>query len=365
MPESYAAGNAITLDTNERYDSTSTLTLSPQTPILTIDYRTEKAGFPFFEISSLSSPAQIEVKYAEDFVSLEYPYSDGPWTFGNELANTFRTETFNITKPGRLESYFVQGGQRWETIRLLTNTSITFSRIGFRATADHTAIENLPGQFASSNEVHNQIWELGARVVQVACVDKGNAPSTWEITPDDGAFIRGQQTAQSSNGTGFAKYTLSFMTKIVRGGTGWRVASGVTPYGALFYLTSNHPEDNTFVNVNRTLLPPNSLVYNYGYSIVNQSTLTTGWNEYFPLNFTVREGVWYNISTTISPSGYRVRLNGTELATVSFEQANLLAAASRQGSGSPTAGTWGFGPWNGQEVCVLTYPLAPFIALSL
>ena len=137
-----------------------------------------------------------------------------------------------------------------------------------------------------------------------------------------------------ANGTGFSNYTLSFMTKIVRGGTGWRVASGVTPYGALFYLTSNYPEHNTFVNVNRTLLPPNSLVYNYGYSIVNQSTLTTGWNEYFPVNLTIEEGVWYNISTTISPSEYQVFLNGTKLATVSFYQANLLATASRSGSGS-------------------------------
>lgn len=203
--------------------------------------------------------------------------------------------------------------------------------------------------------MYNELWSLGARVVQVACVDKGNAPSTWEITPEDGAFIRGQQTAQSANGTGLNNYTLSFMTKIVRGGTGWRVASGMTPYGALFYLTSDYPEDNTFVNVNRTLLPPNSLVYNYGYSIVNQSTLTTGWNEYFPVNLTIEEGVWYNISTTISPSEYQVFLNGTKLATVSFYQANLLATASRSGSGSPMAGTWGFGPWNGQEVMSSSY----------
>lgn len=348
-PQSYALGENAVLEADDPYTNTTSLT--PEHPYLTLDYATEVAGFPFFDVESLSAPTQIEVKYAEDFVSLANPYSDGPWTFSNGLSNSFRTETFNLTKPGRVESFFVQGGQRWETVRLVTNSTVTFNAVGFNSTAEHVAKNETVGQFSSSNGLYDRIWDLGARVVQVACVDAGNAPSTWEIT-DDGAFIRGQQTAQSANGTTLGNYTLSFATKIVRGGTGWRVASSTTPGGAVFYLTSSYPEETTNVNTNRTLLPPNTLVFNFGPSIVNQSTLQTGWNQYFPLNTTIEEGEWYNISTTITPEGYIVKINNAQEVLVPIFEAEYLSAASAGTSfqpSSPYTGTWGFGPWNGQE----------------
>ncbi|KAK4506260.1 hypothetical protein PRZ48_004225 [Zasmidium cellare] len=352
LPESYAVGSGPTLDADSPY-SDSHIALSSDKPYLTLDFATEVAGFPFFEVVSLSAPTQIEVKYAEDFTALDNPYSDGPWTFSNGLSNTFRTETFNLTEPGRFESYFVQGGQRWMTARLLTSTTVSFAEIGFRSTAEHVATDSTIGQFSSSNSVYDRIWDLGARVVQVACVDAGNAPSTWDITPD-GAFIRGQQTAQSARGTAYGNYTLSFSTKIVKGGTGWRVASGTTPTGAVVYLTSNYPEETTFANTNRTLLPPNTLVFNFGHSIVNQSTLVTGWNQYFPLNTSVREGEWYNISTTITSKGYRVNIHGVQEVLVPIFEAEYLSAASASSfsSSPPHTGTWGFGPWNGQEAYV-------------
>ncbi|KAF2159572.1 glycoside hydrolase family 78 protein [Zasmidium cellare ATCC 36951] len=352
LPEFYAAGTGPVLKADSPYGEHQ-LSLTPDTPYLTLDFATEVAGLPFFEVAALSRPTQIEVKYAEDLTALDNPYSDGPWTFSNGLSNTFRTETFNLTEPGRIESYFVQGGQRWETVRLLTNSTVAFEKIGFRTTAQHLATDDTLGRFSSSNAVYDRIWDLGARVVQVACIDAGNAPSTWDITPD-GAFIRGQQTAQSAKGIALSNYTLSLSTKIVKGGTGWRVASSTTPTGAVFYLTSNYTEDTTFINTNRTLLPPNTLVFNFGYSIVNQSTLVTGWNQYFPLNASIHEDKWYNISTTITSEGYRVNIDGVQEILVPIFEAEYLSAASTSSfaSSSPKTGTWGFGPWSGQEAYV-------------
>ncbi|KAF1955146.1 Six-hairpin glycosidase [Byssothecium circinans] len=325
--------------------------LSQEFPLLTLDYGTEVAGFPIFDVLSLSSPVQLEVKYAEQYPALSEPFSDGPYPFSNGLSDTFRVETFNITAAGNFESFFVQGGQRWETVKLLTNNRVEFQSVGFRATSQHSSIDKLPGRMKTSNDVYNRVFGLGGRAAQVACVDSGNAPSTWDITVD-GALVRGQASAQSIAGQEQENYTMSFDTKIVRGGVGWRVASDVQPYGPYFVLTSEYPEHSTFINVNRTLLPPNTLVFNYGWSLVNQSTLTTGWNEYYPLNVSISEGKWFTISTTVEDAGYRIQLDGQTAAFVPVFQAALLTSNRNPyfvfGAGSPYKGSWGFGGFQDQ-----------------
>ena len=348
-PAKYAVGKAATIEANSHY-SRQSITLSPASPALTIDYGTEAAGFPFFDVSDLTGPSQIEVKYTEQYPGLDAPQGDGPWTFVNGLANTFRIETFNLTETGLTQSFFVQGGQRWQSIRLLTNTSVTIRAVGLKATSAHVPVQNVPAKLSTSNSVYNEIWNLGARAVQAACVDAGNAPSTWEVT-GDGVLIRGQQTFQYIEGLDFANYTLSFSTKIERGGTGWRVASSTTPTGALFILTSEYPEGSTFLNTNRSLVPPNTLVFNTPTYIVNQTTSISGYNQYFPLDQSIEEGRWYNISTTISGAGYNVTLDCQPIAFVDIAEA-AQKSATYFGPGQPTKGSWGFGPFQDEVAYV-------------
>ena len=349
-PVEYSVDTESKLDGLTPYGS-NTIEISPSNPLLTLDYGTEVAGFPFFDVASLSGPTQVEVKYAEQYPALANPNSDGPWTYSNGLANAFRVETFNLTQSGRSQSFFIQGGQRWETVRLLTDTTITFNSVGMNASSSHIGATEVSGKFSSSDPIYNEIWNLGARVVQAACVDAGNAVSTWKLTPE-GVLINGQQTAQSLKGTIFGNYTLHFRTKIVRGGTGWTVASSWQPYGAKFYLTSNYPSHNTFVNTNRTLLPPNTLIFGYPWSIVNQTTLTTGWDQYFDAGIDVLEDTWYTISTSITRNGYNISINGRTVAFVPIDEAALLAAGGYFGSGSPFDGTFGFGPFQDQAALV-------------
>ncbi|EMD67718.1 glycoside hydrolase family 78 protein [Bipolaris sorokiniana ND90Pr] len=336
---------------DQSYDNTTTITLSPAHPVLTLDYGTEIAGFPFFVVAEGASPAQIEAAYSEAFAYLDDENADGPWTFSNGLANSWRVETFNITSGGHTESFFVQGGQRWQSIRLLTNHSLTLESIGFRATSEHKDVDQQPGHLRTSHDVYNKIFDLGGQVVQAACVDAGNAPSTWELT-DEGAYIRGQTSAQSSIGRvmGAANYTLEFDTKIVRGGTGWRVASAIQPLGPYFVLTSNYPEQNTFVNTNRTLLPPNTLIVNGGWSLLNQSTLETPANQYYPLNISVEENKWYHIVTAIKEDGYTISLNGENIAFVPLPPP--ISPPVFFNTASRYEGTWGFGGFQDQIAVV-------------
>ncbi|KAI0579968.1 Bac-rhamnosid multi-domain protein [Pyrenophora tritici-repentis] len=341
-PKTYTSGST----SGTPYDSTSTIVLTPSNPMIILDYGTEVAGFPFISTSDVAAAVQLEFKYGESLVALSNPIGDGPWTFSNGLSNSFRVETFNVSTVGYTESFFIQGGQRWQSVRLLTNSSVTIESIGMRATGQHTDANELPGHMTTSNDIYNRIFDLGGRVVQVACVDKGNAPSTWEIT-DKGALIRGQTSAQSAEGVLLkaANYTLSFDTKITRGGTGWRVGSGISPIGPYFLLTSNYPDNNAFQNTNRTLLPPNTLIFNSDWGLVNQSSLPTPGNKYYPLNITVEEEKWHHISTSIQEDGYHVQLNGIEIAVVALPPPSndfLFRSASRY------EGTWGFGAFQDQ-----------------
>ena len=60
--------------------STSSFILNASSPVLSLDYGAEVAGFPYVEISSLEGEyAQIELKYSEPYEGLGLPYGDGPW----------------------------------------------------------------------------------------------------------------------------------------------------------------------------------------------------------------------------------------------------------------------------------------------
>jgi hypothetical protein len=339
-PRRYHIGTVHARSELLNWTDSTIVNLTLATPVLTLDFGHEVAGFPYIITQSQSTTAQIEFKYAESFASLESPYSDGPWTFSNGLSNSFRVETFDITQPGRLESFFVQGGQRWMVVTLLTSEDLTIHDVGFRATSPNMDFDKLPGQLNTSNELLDQVFHLGGRVAQAACVDAGNAPSTWEIT-SQGALVNGQTSAQSALGLLESNYTLTFDTKIVRGGTGWRVASAIEPLGPYFVLTSDYPENNTFINTNRTLMPPNTLIFNSDWGLVNQSTLETTANQYYPVNITIKEETWYRISTSIREAGYEISLDGNLIAFVPIPPPvppiSFFATPSRY------QGTWGFG----------------------
>lgn len=299
-------------------------------------------------MKSLSGPVQIEAKYSESRVALDEPFADGPWAFSNELANTFRVETFNVTEPRDVQSFFIQGGLRWQSLRLLNSQStIQVCRVGVISANDRTAVDALPGHFECSNPAYNEIWALGPRTVQQACISKHSAPSTWEVTKDDGVYLRGQQPAQSVKGASFANYTMTFRSKIVRGGTGWKIASGVGGYGPYFVLTSEYPRDSTLLNTNHTIVPPNTLVIGYGYNLINQTSLTTGAVKHFPLSFDVKEDRWYTISTTINQTGYSVSIDNHQNVFIALSCLQT-PTASIGGPDSLTSGTWGFGPYQDQ-----------------
>ena len=264
----------------------------------------------------------------------------------NGLMNSFRVETFNISANGTTQSFFIQGGQRWQTVTLLSNTSVTISGVGFQPSVDIKPTNELNGSFSASNASYDAVWGLGARAIQAACVENGSQPSTWEVT-DQGALVRGQYPAVSSLGDGTGNYTMSFSTKIVHGGTGWRVAGGPNGgYGAYFVLTTNGPQ---YLNFNETITPKNTLTAGYGFSIINFYLSSAPISHYdLPTNFSISENVWYRITTTITPTSYNISINGTPIASVDSTQYQPYVNTG-WGTAAVTDGNWGFGPWLDQS----------------
>lgn len=225
VPVGVAVGSAPQVQTQEY----APFTLDEANPVATLDYGGESAGYPFFEISSLTEPLQIEVKYTEEFDGLNQPFSDGPFAFSNQLGSTFRVETFNITSTGRIVAPLLQGGQKWQSLHLLTTGSVSFSQVGFEATVDTVQPEDLPGQFSSDDEVLNEIWKLGARSATAACFDKGSQKAIWEVDSEKGVLARNSRPSLTAEATAWANYTLEFDTLIQKGGSWWSVVSCALP----------------------------------------------------------------------------------------------------------------------------------------
>ncbi|KAJ5097361.1 glycoside hydrolase family 78 protein [Penicillium angulare] len=342
-PQRYHVGTNPSIST-EALRRGQSITLSPEeSPLLTLDYGSEVAGFPYFQVSQVDGPVQLEVKYTEQFDGLNHVWADGPYYMASGLSNTFRVETFNITGPGKIKSYFIQGGQRWQSIKLLTKGHITFKEFGFIPTIDHVDLDDLPSTFNSSNPKYNAIWKLGANAVTAACFDANSQTSTWDITAD-GAYIRGQKPAISAAGNSFSDYTLSFSSKIVRGGTGWSISQPLIGEGILLLLVSNLPNATSFVNTNRTLTPPNSIVVASGWGFVNQTTLDSQAVGSFPIPFEIQEEKWYDISTTL--------LNGSQLSVTIQGSQVLNISLADYGVSDQSAGSWGFGPYQDQIALV-------------
>ena len=255
--------------------------------------------------------------------------------------NSFRSETFNITEAGKTESFFLQGGLRWQSIVLLSGSSVKIRAAGIRPSVDVKDPNDLPGSFSTSKDIYQEVWGLGARAVQAACVDIGSQPSTWEVS-DKGAFIRGQQPAVSVKGMDFSMYTLEFSTKITAGATGWRVAAGVNGgYGAYFVLTSDGPK---LQSDGALVLPANQLTAGFGFSIINQAILPSATPVMYNISTPLQDNKWYRITTTIEATGYNISVDGKPLVFVSNTPFQGSANAA-WGSGSITAGSFGFAPF--------------------
>ncbi|KAJ5532139.1 hypothetical protein N7494_008691 [Penicillium frequentans] len=326
----------------------SKFVLTVHSPIATIDYGSETAGYPFFEIESVEAQAQIEVKYSEPYDGLQHVWGDGPYTFSTGLSNVARVETFNVTKAGTVKSSLIQGGQRWQSIKLIAGNKVTISRVGFEPTVSVTDPDTLPARFSSDDTVFNAIWKLGQKAATMACLEKGSQKAVWDIDPVKGAFVHSTRSSPNIETSTFEDYTLEFETSIERGGVWWSIAQSVSyGNGIQLLLVGELPEASTFANTNLSLTPPNSILLADAYGFVNQTTLNSYLLDTFTIPFKVHEKEWYTVTMALSGSNQlAVQLNGISIFNVS------LSDYYTGGSEVSLSGSFGFGAYQDQAAWV-------------
>lgn len=86
-------------------------------------YGVERAGYPFFEVTSVSQAVQVEVKYSEAFIGLKEPFVNGPFIFATSLAKWLPSRDIQYhdpwahsrtTDPGRPAMANYSPASNWE-----------------------------------------------------------------------------------------------------------------------------------------------------------------------------------------------------------------------------------------------------------
>lgn len=222
----YAKSIAVAKQVEWPSEQLSSFTLTPETPIATVDCGSEVAGYAFIEIDTLESPVQLEIKYSEPYSGLEQPWGDGPYTFTTSLANVVRVETFNVTATGNVTSPLVQGGQRWQSIKLVAGDRVTISQVGFTSSVSVADPEEFAAHFSSDDAAFNAIWKLGQKATTLACIEEGTQGPVWNIDPVKGTFVYSTKASPNWETGLLGNYTLDFDASIERSGVWWTVVSG-------------------------------------------------------------------------------------------------------------------------------------------
>ncbi|KAL4175083.1 hypothetical protein KRP22_000056 [Phytophthora ramorum] len=354
-PKKIAVGSAPTMGSGAYANG---FTLTADDPIATLDYEYEVAGLPYFVASAVSNtPVDVEVKYSEQFPALSTNFSDGPSQFATAVANSRRVETHRFTEEQvgvTVASMLSQPGQRWQTLRLLSGDSVTFEAVGLQASVEVIDdLSTLPGTFSSSNAKYNEIWSLGARAVSAACLDAGSQVSSWSSSKENGTFVPGTRPGVSYKTWNLSDYMLEFETKIIRAGVAFYVGYDVAGNrgSLMFHLSSEYPVDSTYVNVNSTLFPANTVTLDYGFDFVNASSMTSYVLGNYDVPFNVKEHVWYPVKLAVnSTAGNLVLwLDGQQVLNVTISDLGYSETQlSSQGYSTTGAGAIGFGGWQDQ-----------------
>ncbi|ORY21516.1 Six-hairpin glycosidase-like protein [Naematelia encephala] len=199
------------------FEITLTRTGDEETFIL-LDYGHVVSGVPLFGVDAFSpsTGTSLLAAYSEGLTAAYLENGDGPFPFTSG-ANTLRAVPYDINFLGPVEDLFLQGGQRWQMIRLTKPGSVKISGVALRPAAFHAPIETLPGYFRSSDEVLNQIWECGTWTGQINQIPSRINTQSFIPTPL-GTIVDSQRPSQYYHGGELRDYKISCFAQIHRGG---------------------------------------------------------------------------------------------------------------------------------------------------
>lgn len=204
-------------------DVTLTKSADGPDPVVVLDYGIDVAGVPYFDVSAATGTPTLSASYSEgqQFIGPD----------GDEQSTTFfprpgvdpkRVDNYQVAGKGMIDNNTVQGGERYECLRLTTPGSVTLRAVGIRSTGFRADKDAYQGWFLSSDEQLNKIWYAGAYTAQlnmlpVGAPDAGPQPVLLDGAKRDRLLWLGDlaQTAPTvavslgRNGADYIKQTLA------------------------------------------------------------------------------------------------------------------------------------------------------------
>lgn len=227
--------------------------------------------------------------------------------------DTYRVNRYDIASQSSYTNRLVQGGLRYQKLNLSSAGELELSGVGIKPSSSHTSLATFPGSFNCSDDVLNNIWNTGARTIQLNELPAHSVPDFWVIT-DQGAFIDSlaPQPFIADYATMLASYELQFSVKPISNGFGFTVLSDTLGKGI-------------YISVN---IANSSISAHVGSSELENPSIASA-----PLPPSVELNKWHTVHTAVNSTEISVQIDG--FTVLRFSQTTAFFGSFGLGA------TWG------------------------
>lgn len=207
--------------------------------------------------------------------------------------DTYRTNVYNITKLTTHVNRLIQGGFRYQQLKLSSPGEIVLAKVGVKPTTSVTPITSLPGSFECSDADITQIWRVGARTIQLNEIPAFTIPSFWDVS-SEGSYVNSQapQVLSGVAAAALMQYELDFEVKPIDKGFSFSVLADTLNSG--IYIWVNIANGTISANVGATEKPHELLAS-------------------APLPNTIKLGDWHNVKALVNLTDIAVSVDGAEV----------------------------------------------------
>lgn len=212
-------------------------------PSVVLDYGTNVAGRPWFQVADVEGSASVRISYSE---SAHWAGPDGDERGGhNASSNPSRVQQLTVDAPGIFNDPLIQGGQRFQRIALETTGRISLSGAGICFTAYRATPDDYEGWFICNSDLLTRLWYESAYTTQLNQLPADSLPIAWTI--DEGHLsIDGGTLGVLKAGLHWSDVAITFETKVVDNAAGWVVRA--QDDGASGYLLQLRAPQNIHEN---------------------------------------------------------------------------------------------------------------------
>lgn len=216
--------------------------------------------------------------------------------------DTYRVNRYDIANQSSYTNRLVQGGLRYQKLNLSSAGELELSGVGIKPSLSHTSLATAPGSFNCSDPVLNNIWNTGARTIQLNELPAQSVPNFWVIT-DQGAFVDSlaPQPFAADYATMLTSYDLEFSVKPISNGFGFTVLSDTLGEG--IYI---------FVNVANSSISAHA----------GSSELGTAPLAFAPLPPSVELSKWHTVRSMVNSTQVSIQIDGSSV--LRFSQTSVF-----------------------------------------